>query len=80
MDIKTRKLNFIQEFLRLSDEELVKKFEQMLRSERKRRLARHLKPLTIDELNEIIDKSEDDFENAKATESSEVMKIVQTWK
>ena len=80
MDIKTRKLNFIQEFLRLSDEELVKKFEQMLRSERKRRLARDLKPLTIVELNEIIDKSEDDFENAKATESSEVMKIVQTWK
>ena len=36
MDIQTRKLHFIQEFLRLANDNLIDKFEKMLRQERKK--------------------------------------------
>ena len=34
MDIQTRKLNFIQEFLTIQNEEIVKAFEQLLRTKK----------------------------------------------
>jgi hypothetical protein len=33
MDLQTRKLNFIQEFLRLNNEKLISKLENLLKSE-----------------------------------------------
>jgi len=36
MDIATKKLRFVQEFLQLNDEELIDKLNQFLKSERKR--------------------------------------------
>ena len=33
MDIVSRKLSFVQEFLRISDEKLIEKLEKLLRSE-----------------------------------------------
>ncbi len=37
MDIISKKLSFVQEFLRISDEDLIVKFERLLRSERKKK-------------------------------------------
>jgi len=34
MDIVSRKLNFVQKFLRISDEKLIEKLEKLLLSER----------------------------------------------
>ncbi len=51
MDIQTRKVHFVQEFLRIADEELVIKLEKLLNVERKKRLAMELGSLTLEELN-----------------------------
>ena len=80
MDIVTRKLNFVQEFLRISDEELVDKLEKFLRSERKKRLDKENKPMTIIEFNQMIEKAEDDVKNGRMIETRELIKKVEKWK
>ncbi len=38
MNIQARKINFVQEFLRVADDELVTKLELLLRIERRKKL------------------------------------------
>jgi len=80
MDIGSRKLSFVQEFLRISDEKLIAKLERLLRSERNKKISREMNPMTIDEFNEMIDMSEEDFKNGRVTETKELLKFVETWK
>jgi hypothetical protein len=63
MDIQARKIHFIQEFLRVADDELVTKLENLLRIEREKKLNREMHPMSLNEFNEIIEKSEDDITN-----------------
>lgn len=59
MDIQTRKIEFIQTFLKLQSEELVSILENILSSE----TIREFEPMSVSELNQRIDQSEKDFEN-----------------
>ena len=80
MDIQTRKVHFVQEFLRVADDEFVTKLEKLLRIERKKRFDEEMRPLTLKEFNEIIDKSEDDFANGRVTEARNLLSQINTWK
>lgn len=80
MDIQARKLQFVQEFLRVADDELVTKLERLLRIERKKKLKVELSPMTMKEFNEIIDISEDDFKNERVTEARNLLNQIDTWK
>ena len=68
MDIQTRKIEFVQAFLKLQSEELISLFENILNSETKE----DLKPMTIEELNSRIDQSEKDFKNGSFKTHEEV--------
>jgi hypothetical protein len=80
MNIQARKLHFVQEFLRVADEELVGKLERLLRTERKKKLDKDLRPFTLKEFDEIIDKSEDDFINGRETEARNLLNQIDSWK
>lgn len=80
MDIQARKIQFVQEFLRVADDELVTKLERLLRIERKKKLGGELSPMTMKEFNEIIDKSEGDFKNERVTEARNLLNQIDTWK
>jgi len=80
MDIQARKIHFVQEFLRVADDELVTKLERLLRIERKKKLEEELSPMTMKKFNEIIDKSEDDFKNERVTEALNLLNQIDTWK
>ena len=69
MDLQTRKIEFVQEFLKLQSEELVSQFENLL----KNKAQQNVKPMSVIELNARIDKSEDDFKNGKFKTSSELL-------
>jgi hypothetical protein len=69
MDIQTRKIEFVQAFLKLQSEELISLFENILNSETK-----DVKPMTIEEFNSRIDQSEKDFENGDYKSHEEVFK------
>ena len=80
MNTVDRKLRFVQEFLRITDEEIIGKLEQLLGSERKKKNLKELDPLTLDQLNEMIDQSEDDFKKGKFNETKDLLKSVEKWK
>lgn len=80
MDIVARKLNFVQEFLRISDEDLVDKLERFLRTERKKRMDKDIKPMTMNEFNQMIEKAKDDVKNGRVIEARELLKKVEKWK
>ncbi len=73
MNLETRKLSFIQEFLRLQNEEVISQLENILRKDKKNSDDRILEPMTQNELNNRIDKSESDFENKRYKSSSELL-------
>ena len=80
MDIVARKLNFVQEFLKISDEQLIEKLENTLRVERKKLIEKDIKPMLIDEFYSMIEASEDDFSNGRVTEAHEVLKKIDQWR
>lgn len=80
MDIETRKLHFIQEFIRVADDELVTKLERLLHVERKKKLEREFTPMTMEEFTEIIDKSEDDFDNGRVRDAENILSQIDKWK
>ena len=79
MDIQTRKLNFVQEFLRLKNEELIQKFEKILLEERKKQYEENLKPYTIEEYNNLIDEAKSDAEYGRIKETGELKKDIDSW-
>lgn len=79
MDIQTRKINFVQEFLRLKNEALITKFEKILRSEKRRDYEKSLEPISIDEFNRIIDSAEDDSKNGRVTTSVDLKREIDSW-
>lgn len=74
LDIQTRKILFLQEFLRLNSEESIARLERLLNKEMKGKDKSSPSPMTVDELNKRIDRSEADFQAGRYTESAELIK------
>lgn len=77
MDIQSRKIEFVKEFLKLQNEELLTSLENLLRSKSSKK--NEIKPLTVSELNKRIDKSIQDSENDRVTLSDDLMIEVGKW-
>lgn len=73
MTIEARKIEFIQEFLKLQSEESISKLERILQEEKNTSDKRVLKPMSIEELNKRIDQSESDFKSNRFKTSSELI-------
>ena len=73
MDIQTRKIEFVQSFLKLQSEQIISQFEKLLNKTKKSNPEEECKPFTIEELNERISKSEDDFENGRYKTTSQLL-------
>jgi hypothetical protein len=80
MDISTRKMNFVQEFLRVADEDIVAKLEEVLHSERKKRLEKYVEPMSEEEFNSMISMSENDIANGRVTSSDDFRDSIKGWK
>ena len=78
MDIQSRKIDFIQEFLKIQNEDLISRLEKLLRSN-KAKEETALEPMTLDELNARIDKSINDSKNNKLTASNDLLDEIEKW-
>jgi hypothetical protein len=72
MDLQSRKIEFVQDFLNLQSEEAISRLERLLKKEKKNIVGDELKPMTKKELNKRIDQSEADFKNNRFKKSSEL--------
>lgn len=80
MDLQTRKIAFVQEFLKIQSEEVVIRLEKLLKKEKEKFVEKDFSPMTLDEFNDRIDKSEEDFNKGRVTEARDLLKIVEKWK
>jgi len=80
MDIQTRKINFVQEFLRLRNIKLIEKLERILLKDKAKDYEVNLKPFSIDSFNQMIDKSVDDVKQGNVVDARELKESVKKWK
>lgn len=80
MDIQTRKIEFVQEFLKIQSEELICQLENLLHSENKLKTHKEFQPMSIEELNSRIDKSLKDSKNGRLTKSNDLISEIEKWK
>ena len=72
MDIQSRKIEFIQEFLKIQSEDVLAQFERLMKKEQVPKTEKPFRPMSVSELNERIDKSENDFKKGKYKTSAEL--------
>jgi len=80
MNIQARKLILIEEFLRISDESLIEKLESLIRQEKKASHEKSLKPMSMNEFNEMIDQSIQDSEAGRVISHQDLIKKIKSWK
>ncbi|KAA5538293.1 hypothetical protein [Paenimyroides baculatum] len=73
MDLQTRKIEFVQAFLKLQSEEMISQFEKLLRNAKQSESENDFETFTVEELNERILQSEKDFENNKFKTTAELL-------
>jgi hypothetical protein len=79
MDLQTRKITFVQEFLRLQNEEIVSGLEDLLRKKKAELFEKKLTPMSIEQFNQDIDLSLMDSKEDRVTSAKELKKKVQKW-
>lgn len=77
MDIQTRKIEFIQEFLKLQNEELISRLEDLLCASKSKN--DDFKQMTTDELNSRVDQSMNDSKNDRLTNSDDLIAEIEKW-
>ena len=73
MNLEARKILFIQEFLKLQQEEVISRFEKILEREKKTINDPVFEPMSKETLNARIDQSEADFRNKRFKSNSELI-------
>lgn len=79
MDIKSVKINFVQEFLRLKNEQSINRLVELLSREKIKQYESELKSMSHQELNDMIDQAEADVTAGRVTTASSLRKDIDTW-
>ena len=79
MDLEARKIIFVQEFLRLQNEEIISGLEKLLRKQKKDLFEKKLTPMSLEQFNREIDQALSDSEMGRITPAEELKNKVQTW-
>ncbi len=80
MNLQSRKLSLIEEFLKISDESLIKKLESLIRFEKKKNLHKKtVVPLTLKKFYDSIDIAIKDAENGRVISHKQLKEKIKTW-
>lgn len=79
MDLQTRKLTFIQEFLRIQNEDIISGLEKMLKKSRAELYEKNLKPMSMKQINADIDQSLEDSSNDRVISASDLKEEIKKW-
>lgn len=79
MDLQTRKIEFMQEFLKVQSEDIVIQLEKLLKKETSKVGKEDIKPFSMDEFNNRINKSMLDAKHNKLTENKDVLAEMPKW-
>ena len=79
MDLEARKISFVQEFLRLQNEDIISGLEKMLHKTKAELIKKGLEPMSIKDYNEEIDKALEDSKNNRIIKASILKKKINKW-
>ena len=80
MDLQTRKITFVQEFLKIQSEDVIIRLEKLLEKEKVRMTVSDFSPMTPEEFNKRIDQSLLDSQNDRLTENNDLTTEIQGWR
>jgi len=80
MDLQTRKIQFIQEFLKCANANMITKFEELLMQEREKAFEKEIKPMTLKEYEKRIEKAFDEIKNHKVKSARKLKEEIAKWK
>ena len=72
MDLQTRKILFIQEFLRIQNEEIISSLEKLLKTLKTEFFAKENTPMSLEQFNKEIDQAIIDSENDNVIKATEL--------
>jgi hypothetical protein len=79
MELELRKINFIQEFLRIQDETIISDLEKILLKTKADVYENNLKPMSIEQFNSEIDQSMEDSKNGRLIKATDLLEKVKKW-
>jgi hypothetical protein len=77
MDLQTRKIAFIQDFLKLESEKVIAQFEKLLQKQTNTEIA--LEPMSVDAFQKRIHQSVSDSEGGKVSSSEDFLEEIAEW-
>lgn len=77
MNLEARKISFVQEFLRIQNEEIIDSLEKFLKSQKAELVDNTFKPMNIEEYNNEIDQAIDDSENGRMIKATDLKAKIQ---
>lgn len=80
MDLQSRKIQFIQEFLKYANANILDQFEEMLKLERRKMFEKAIEPMTIKEYELRIEKAFEDVKNDRIKNAKSLKAEIATWK
>ena len=79
MDLSTRKITFVQEFLRLQNEDIISGLERLLQKRKSELFEKHLKPMDLKQFNNEIDQALEDSENDRIIKATDLKSKIEKW-
>lgn len=78
MDLQTRKIAFVQDFLKLESEKVIVQFEKLL--QKQTNSSSTLEPMSVADFEKRINQSVSDSEDGKLTSSEHFLEEIAEWK
>ncbi len=79
MTVETRKLNLIEEFIKITDEDLITRMEELVLDDKRKRYEQRLRPMRMDEFHSMIEQSRSEIENGWVTSQEDLKKEIKSW-
>ncbi len=79
MNLEARKISFVQEFLRIQNEEIIGSLENFLKNRKAELIDNTFKPMSIEQYNNEIDQAMNDSQNGRMINATELKAKIQKW-
>lgn len=79
MDLQARKLSFIQEILRIQNEDIIRGLEKMLKESKAESYEENLKSMSMEQFNADIDQSLEDSANDRVISAKDLKEEIKIW-
>ncbi|MEF8809695.1 MAG: hypothetical protein V5A47_02140, partial [Bacteroidales bacterium] len=77
--LETKKIRFLKEVLRIKNEHIIERLEQVLHQERKKSFGEEVNPMTMEEFDSLINKAEEDSQKERVYNAGGIFKDIDEW-